>query len=106
MYDLNLILNNVISGDKRQIFRLFLYNSYIEEFSVFSSHFFTSLSNSEDCIPRLQVKREEGVSISVQTDPPRSPSPPPFYTEWEEGVRKSVWQPGYLPQPKPPGIFV
>ena len=42
----------------------------------------------------------EGVSVSVQTEPA---SPPPFYSEWEEGVRRSVWQPGYLPQPEPPG---
>ena len=42
-----------------------------------------------------------GVSVSCQTSP--RTSPPPFTTEWEEGVRRSVWQPGYLPQPEPPG---
>jgi hypothetical protein len=33
-------------------------------------------------------------------------SPPPFHTEWEEAVRRTVWQPGYIPQPEPPGQFV
>ena len=49
--------------------------------------------------------KPEGVSVSIQTESPPSPSPPPFYTEWEEGVRRSVWQPGYLPQPEPPGTI-
>ncbi len=42
----------------------------------------------------------ESRSLGCQT------SPPPFHTEWEEAVRRTVWQPGYIPQPEPPGQFV
>ena len=49
------------------------------------------------------LRKKEFVSIGLQTEELASPSPPPFYLEWEGGVRRSVWQPGYLPQPEPTG---
>jgi len=83
----------------------------------------SSRNNSTESLPsilKLEVKDEtlikeepvdllppagllSGVSESCQTSP--RTSPPPFTTEWEEGVRRSVWQPGYLPQPEPPGTL-
>ena len=45
----------------------------------------------------IKVPKED---VGIQT---RSPTPPTFATEWEEGVRSTVWNPGYLPQPFPTG---
>ena len=51
----------------------------------------------------LLPTKKELISVGIQTEEQPSPSPPPFYEEWSEGVRRSVWQPGYLPQPEPTG---
>jgi hypothetical protein len=51
---------------------------------------------SEPGLPEPALLRQYS-NLASQT------SPPPFLTEWEEAVRRTVWQPGYIPQPEPPG---
>ena len=46
---------------------------------------------------------EETAAKRLRSEAGCQTCPPLFYTEWEEAVRRTVWQPGYIPRPEPPG---
>ena len=62
-------------------------------------------SDSRASVSTDSSKMTEKTDIETQTIMEEERVGNTFETEWEEGVRKSVFQPGYLPQPFPVGAL-